>query len=333
MELKNEEKLKDEIIPAEDGSLTVLFPEDDKSEELSIVENKETEKKPSSKTAAATEGGEPEAIASLKRQLSEANKFASSIDAERIAAVRRAEESESKAFQFESVAQEQQYNSISTAINASKVELDSGKREYALAMENGDYLAAADAQEKISGAKSNINMLEAGKKQLETRLEARKAEAKALAERPKSSGDPVEDFVAGRSSKTAAWIRAHPEVVTNEKLQHRAYAAHSLAMAEGIAVDTEDYFKFVNQQLGFEKKEDVPGNETVAKDTPRKGSEKPVSAPVARAPAGGNPGSGAPKSVTLSKAEVEIAETMGITPQEYGRQKLIAIANGEISNA
>jgi hypothetical protein len=85
-------------------------------------------------------------------------------------------------------------------------------------------------------------------------LEVRRANTQAVAERlertPTVPTDPVEAFAHGRSAEAASWIRSHPEFVLNERKAAKLAAAHSDALAEGVAPDTAAYFEHINTFVG-----------------------------------------------------------------------------------
>ncbi len=199
---------------------------------------------------------------------------------------------------------ESNINSVENAMHAAQTAADAAEGEYAAAMEQGNWKDAAKAQRKIADAAARIARLEEGKANLEEARQAQPAREQARQQQqPAQETDPVERALAGVTPRTADWLRKHPEFVTDQKMNQKANAAHSMAQSEGYVPDSDAYFDFCERFLGL--KEDEPA----VRDTPapqaRTRTAMP-SAPVSRnATAGSNGVSGS--QVTLTKGEAERA--------------------------
>jgi hypothetical protein len=103
-------------------------------------------------------------------------------------------------------------------------------------------------------------------------------------------------------------------------------AAHELAMADGIRVDSEDYFAAIEETLKI--KPAAPQTETTdeyaAKVTQRRDAA-PAAAPVSR---GGNSRTNV---VRLSAAEREMADMMGMKPEDYAKNKMALQKEGKLN--
>ena len=117
------------------------------------------------------------------------------------------------------------------------------------------------------------------------RLDVARAELEQRYSRPTPT-DPVEAYIGDRSEASANWLRSHREFVTESHRNAKLQSAHHLAIAEGHAADSPGYFKFVEERLGFR------------------------TAPE-------------PKTVRLSRREVETAESLGLSLTEYIRRRRI----------
>jgi hypothetical protein len=121
------------------------------------------------------------------------------------------------------------------AVDAEMVRASQGFQQ---AWENGDSAQMVERQREIAA------------------LEVRRHNTQAVAERLERTQpqptDPVEAFAVGRSAQAQSWLRDHPEYVLNERKTAKLNAAHSDAIAEGIAPDTADYFSHVNSFLGLD---------------------------------------------------------------------------------
>jgi hypothetical protein len=137
---------------------------------------------------------------------------------------------------------------------------------------------------------------------------ARLEDARAQIERVRSTprepdppSDPIERFCAGRTARTASWIRAHPDYVLDPEKNAMMIGAHHNAIKAGKVADTDEYFAHVETRLGL--REDTNA-------TRREAPSASVSRPVAPASSSAMaaPVSTSPQRVVLSRAEAEAAE-------------------------
>jgi hypothetical protein len=75
--------------------------------------------------------------------------------------------------------------------------------------------------------------------------------------RPPPPVDPVERYVQGRSERAASWLRSHSEYVTNPQKNLKLSAAHSDALAEGHAPDSDAYMRHIERFVGVKNGDDA----------------------------------------------------------------------------
>ena len=276
------------------------------NEEEDVIINVEAEEEPE-QVAIPPEDG----IAELRRQL----------EAERAArqdAERAAYDAKRDAHQARNDVDDTNVQLVSNAIDTLRRDDEILKQNYQYAMSQGNFSAAADIQQEMSGNAAKLLQLSNG-------LEAMKARPKQP-EPVHTSSDPVEAFAAQLSSKSADWVRRHPEYVKDSKLNRKMIAAHELAMADGIRVDSDDYFAAIEETLKI--KPAAPQTETTdeyaAKVTQRRDAA-PAAAPVSR---GGNSRTNV---VRLSAAEREMADMMGMKPEDYAKNKMALQKEGKLN--
>jgi hypothetical protein len=68
---------------------------------------------------------------------------------------------------------------------------------------------------------------------------------------PISSGDPLEDHFSRFTDRTAAWMRAHKDWVTDQRKSAKLTGAHNFAVSEGLTPDTDEYEEFVEKMIGM----------------------------------------------------------------------------------
>ncbi|SRR5581483_5114338 len=288
--------LEDLEITLEDADAASGAPADEKAPVEKRAE--QAVEKPETRTV------EPdEAISVLKGQLA-----AAQADGERERNARIA--AEQAATRARGDVQDANVQFLTGAVERVKQHQEVLKAQYAQAMADQDYAAAAEAQTQMAEAAANKVALERGLEQL-------KAQPKPQA------ADPVETLARQLSPQSAAWVRSHPQYATDSRLNQRLIAAHNLAVTDNLAVDTPEYFAHVEKTLGLGHS-DAPApklqDDAAMSDAARPVQDRaPAAAPVSRGASGNG---SAPRTVRLTKDEVEIAEMMGLTPAEYAKNKL-----------
>jgi len=246
-----------------------------------------------------------DALQALKSQLSQEK--SARADAER-----RAQEAANYAYTAQGEARDSNLNLLTNALATIEQTNEILKANYRDAMSVGDFDRAADIQ-------SDMSLNAARRLQLEQGKQAMESEPTPQAPQPYNpyQNDPVEALASQLSGPSARWVRSHPEYATDQRLYQKMLAAHNLAMADGIPVDSDDYFAEIESTLKIgqsaSRAYDDP-TDTAAKVTQRRSA--PPAAPVSRS--GSAPGD-RPNVVRLTPQQVEMAEMMGMTKEEYAK--------------
>jgi hypothetical protein len=160
----------------------------------------------------------------------------------------------------------------------------------------------------------------------------------------RAPSDVVEEFVSrigAEFPKSREWLRSHPEYVRDAKLNRKMLRAHEDAMDDGIKADTPEYFQAIERTLGITKpptngsgaSHDDPMADAATEVTPTPEQKPqrraaPAAAPVSRS--GGGTGS-RPNTVRLTPQEVEMAEMMDMSLEEYARNKVALQKEGKLN--
>ena len=303
----NENKDKDQ--------LEIDFGDEDKVEEVEVkVETKEEQ----AESVEDSVDDIDKSVNELKAQL-ERERMA------RIEAEKRAREAAEAASKASGDVHDTNIQLVSSAIDTVKRENAMLKSKYREAAASGDADMMAEIQETMSMNAAKLMQLEAGKQQLESR-------PRPVYEMPANS-DPVEAFASQLSPRSAEFIRKNPQCVTDPRLNKIMISAHGLALSKGLQADTDDYFDFIANAL------DMPAPHRSARsavdESPLSESSEPVkrrsappAAPVSRS-APTNSGN-RPNVVRLSKEEREMAKMMGMTNEEYARNKVALVKEGKL---
>lgn len=295
MSMDNEDPIEIEIpddVPADEPEIIV-----EKTEDQPVVEEKDPV---------------DSSLDALKEQLDRERKA-------RVEAEKRANEAAQTAYQAQNEAQDSNLHLVTNAIETVTQTNSILKANYRDAMAQGDYDTAADIQAEMSANAARLLQLEQGKQALETtpRYDAPQPYV----------ADPVEALASQLSPRSADWVRSHPEFATDSRLYNKMLAAHQLAVSDGIAPDSDDYFDSIETTLRIRSRNDsYDASEAAAKPIQRRSA--PPAAPVSRSGTGDG---SRPNRVTLSPEEREMAGMMGMTPEEYGRNKLALKKAGRLN--
>lgn len=253
-------------------------------------------------------------LEALKKQLDEERRG-------RQEAMRRANEAEQSAYAAQGEVQDTSLHLVSNAIDTVRQNNNILKSNYREAMAMQDFDSAADIQAEMSANAARLLQLEQGKQALEN-------QPRQPAPKPYQA-DPVEALASQLSPRSAEWVRRNPQYATDPRLYQKMIAAHNLAMADDIPADSDDYFDAIEDTLRMRRQDnsrDYDAMADAAKPTQRRSA--PPAAPVSRSGGGGG---SKPDRVTLSAAEREMASMMGMTIDEYGRNKLILQKEGKLN--
>jgi len=239
---------------------------------------------------------------------------------EKEAARRRADTAEREARVATARVADSDLDSVTNAISMVEMQREKVKRQLKDAMEAGDFDGTVKAQEDLSEAITKLNALKEGKNY----IEQRKSEPVNV--------DPQEAYIGKFTQRSQEYLRQHRELVTNENKNKRMIAAHYEAEAEGHKPDSEAYFQFLDNKLGYA-------------DAPKKApSRMPAGAPVSRGngdiQSGGNGNivklsSGEARAATdgsiVWNAGANKGDPIGV--KEYARRKSLMIKNGQYADA
>lgn len=256
-------------------------------------------------------------VAVLRKQLDDEIAARKAADARAAEAETRAAELADREFSARSDQHETNISLVESAIAEMQRNAEILKAGLEEAYTVGDAKRAADITAEMQDTARKLNQLEDGYAALKN-----KTVEKPVVPAPKSSQqqDPVEAIAKGLSPKSAAWVRAHPEVGTDKKAFNRMIAAHHAALAEDLVADTPEYFAHLDKAYAPPAPK-VPANDepVLSAAATGGGGRGVVDAPVV-APAGRGGGGGKPQ-VTLTALERQTAKDLDMTIQEYARLK------------
>jgi len=216
-------------------------------------------------------------------------------DRARQQAEERASQAEQARAQATGQTQDANVQFLTSALEGVKQSIEVLEANLAEAYAVQDFGQAAKIQTEIARTAQRESQIEAGLEQLKAmpREQPRQSQPQRT--------DLVEQVASQLTPNAAAWVRAHPDYVTDPVKNADLMSAHYAAMAKGLQADSLDYIRFVEGRVLNVDPEPrtIERREPVA-DTRR---SAPPAAPVSR----GNGAASNPTRVTLNKEQRETA--------------------------
>ncbi len=212
-------------------------------------------------------------------------------------------------------------DNITSALSGAQAEQASAEQEYVAAAQNQDYAAMAKAQSKISRAAAKVLNYEAAAAELDDRRKAAEIDSQR---RPQPQAPQPVDVVTaintnpGLMQTERDWLLKHQEVLVDRKKGILMEAAYIRAVDAGHSRGTDEYFKFLDRELGFSK----PPPKTEERTDDEEESTI-MAAPVSRdnvSPSNGQ--SQQSNRVVLTPEQRDFAKSMGVSELDYARNVL-----------
>ncbi len=172
------------------------------------------------------------------------------------------------------------------------IETEAAKRSYKEAYESGDSEAVLEAQEKLTSAKLKADRL------ANFKLPALQEEETPVQPEPEPAPAVQVDERAANWQKNNSWFGSDDEMTS------LALGLHSKLVKQGVSPQSDEYYETIDTRM----RQVFPDQFEDAE--PKRKTQ--VVAPATR--------STAPKKVTLTKTQVQLAKRLGLTPQQYAKQ-------------
>lgn len=273
-------------------------------------------------------------LAEMKQRLDDADKRVSTAEQQ----VRR---SKSEVAAAGERVQQSELQIVSTAIETLTAQGTSLEEQYAKADEEGNSRLKASIARQMAKVETQLTALEAGKQRLE--IEAKEPKPSGVPQ-PVPGETPSEFLAKQLPPRAAAWIRRNPEYAEG-RLYNKMLGAHNVWIADNPGTEeTDDYFKAIEDTLGFVngKPPTRPGAAAKANgaangndgsvDVPLSGAssgkERSGDTPPPAAP-GGRTGGG--NGVRLTLAQKEAAAMSGVSEEEYAKSLATLRKDGRLA--
>jgi hypothetical protein len=173
-------------------------------------------------------------------------------------------------------------------LDSTKAAMQSAKAAYTAAHEAGDAGKLADAHEQMSMLGADIRMLQMRKNDLEA--EVQRVEREPAPQYQQYTGSPVEEYLSrlNLSPRAAQWLRTHPDCLPSQlggNIEKNAamLRADHLAKGYGIQVDSDDYYRVIEEETGYRPKMSQASQVTPAQ-SPGQAAQPAAPAQPQRAP-------------------------------------------------
>lgn len=288
------------------------------------------EKKPAQQQAETTDP-----LDDLKGQFSTLQSTLQSTSQQLVAAQTEAQQAKQEAQQARTEVIETRKDSVEQGIAAAKADGDAAETEYAAAMEQGDFKAAARAQRRMAAAETTVRQLTEAKNDLEVEVKKPAAQPRKVEQQV----DRTEQYIRNFTPASQAWLRSHMDFVTDATKNSKLITAHHVAIDAGFTPDTPEYFEAVEKKLGL--RQDTGKQQQT-------GQRRPIAPAAPVTPSGGGMQGRVANEVTLTPKEAVAAQDgthtwayddptgkgrfkkgdpIGL--QEFARRKAIMTARGD----
>lgn len=235
-------------------------------------------------------------------------------EAERDAAVNYARQVHEAARRQQAQFAQTEQSAVSTMLDSAKAEHAVLKAQLQKAYESGDAAAVADLTDRMTDAKARIVQYSNYRPQVDPTAGQQPANAVQM---PPSQPTPavVPDKRALDWQSQNDWFNVDPEMT------NAAFGVHEKLIRAGVnpTLEPDRYYAYLDKRM----REMFPSYEWDTSSASQPQQRSAAAAPVAGVSRGAP--SRAPKSpqrVQLSRSELAIANSLGLTPQQYAAEKL-----------
>lgn len=125
--------------------------------------------------------------------------------------------------------------------------------------EKGEFRESAKRTRELTSAQTRIDGFNWRKQQIQGAKEQATVRAAQAAQDPLARyGEP--------GSPTRRWIDAHPKFLTDDLYNHDVVGAHKKALRQGMNEGTNEYFEFIEREIGERKTAEEPKKEPPKKE-------------------------------------------------------------------
>jgi hypothetical protein len=186
---------------------------------------------------------------------------------------------------------------IEQAKRSAKADVEAAKTSYKTAYDSGDADAVLEAQEKLMAATSKLERV--------SNIKVPTLQAKETPVQVKTETAPAPQV----DQRAMDWKNRNSWFQTDDEMTSFALGLHNKLVKEGVSPQSDDYYERIDARMRTVFPDQF---EDTTPETPEPKRKASVVAPATR--------STAPRKVTLTKTQVQIAKRLGLTAEQYAKQ-------------
>lgn len=220
-----------------------------------------------------------------------------------------------------------------TTVEKEQLALETAEADYRKAFDAGDPDAMAKATGKVAAAAQRLENAKhwaAQAKTKQTALQEQKPDVDSQQREERTQPQTQELDVETPHSSAVEWAEKNPWFGKNRKMTSYVYGIHEeLTLEQGLhpVENAEEYYAAINKEMRerfpdfeWDSDEDTgnkpPASKSDTTAKPKAKTATSVVAPVTRTSSGNG------RKVLLTASEARVAESLGISPEAYAREKL-----------
>lgn len=268
------EQILAEAEPEPTGDIEITLEDDDVGEVDVSIASPPTQREPERRPAPREDD---DAVARALEAQRRAEQMQADAVRQRDEAIRQTHAREAELQRERTEREDAEFNTVLTAIAAETSSLEKATADYAAAASVGDWNAAALAQRAMAIAGGRLDRLEDGRRTFDAKREAA-AKAPAPQQPQQRQAPTFEQQIAALPQPAQAWLRNHPEFITDPAKNQEIQVAHGyLVNRRKVTAFSDAYFEALDNEFGFTQQP----SRREPEPQPQKRS-MPMAAPVSR---------------------------------------------------
>ena len=204
--------------------------------------------------------------------------------------------------------------------SASENEIASLRESLRAAHEAGDSVKIAELQEKMSKAAARLVSIE-------------QTQPLKFEEPPQQQQQPVQQPRVQLSGAMQGWMQDNPwfngQGDAERRMTSYAFGVHDSLIRQGVVPESPAYFKAINDEMRSRFPEYYGEQETDTGTRRSPPSQRRTVGSASRLAGGGPVENRSRTRVTLTQSELAVAKRVGVSPQQYAREKLKAMEQND----
>jgi hypothetical protein len=205
-------------------------------------------------------------------------------------------------------------NELEQGMQSASAELEAAKANYSVALSRGDHNAAAHHMAEMTAAQQRMQIIQDGQYELGEYVQRMQQQAQQPRQQaPQLNAQNVHQWIDSQmpalTDKERKFLHDNPDAILDPANQTRLHVGFVDSQQRGIRRDSDEYFRFLRGRLNYEAEDNSRGDPVSQVLEASSGESRPQRRSKHR-------------EVTLTPDEVRFANQMGLSLEDYGRNKL-----------